>query len=225
MTNHRTRRRAWVFLVLAAVVATLTVVVTSGFLTEYGTTTGSAWEGAGDGLTGAAVPLLVVLGLAVVTFRSGRSSVPVRVLSVAVVPLAVAGVLAAGAQAAVNKHDGLERVSDCVPEEALGGPAESMLRDVQAAFAELEHADRFSGGGSTGIDGCSRFVLNVTFEEAATHYRDALPAAGWEVTVDEDARLVATRDGLDFRLTDDRAESGMVALAIGPAEPLALPPD
>lgn len=225
MTHDRPPRRAWVFLVLAAVVAALTVLVTSGFLTEYGTTTGSAREGAGDGLTGAAIPLLVVLALAVVAFLSGRSSVPVRVLSVAVVPLAVAGVLAAGAQAAVSKYDGLERVPDCVPEEAFGGPAESMLRDVQAAFADLEHPDRFAGGGSTGIDGCSRFVLNVTFAEAAAHYRDALPAAGWEVTVDEAIRLVATRDGLVLRLTDDRSESGMVALAIGPAEPLALPPD
>lgn len=225
MTQDRTPRRAWVFLVLAAVVAALTVVVTSGFLTEYGTTTGSSWEGAGDGLTGAAAPLLVVLALAVVAFTSGRRSGPVRLLSLAVVPLAVAGVLAAGAQAALSKYDALERVPDCVPEEALGGPAESMLRDVQAAFAELEHPDRFSGGGSTGISGCSRFVLNVTFEEAAAHYRDALPAARWEVTADEASRLVATRDGLDLLLTDDRSESGMVALAIGPTEPLALPPD
>lgn len=216
VTNHRTPRRAWAFLVLATVVTTLTVVVTSGFLTEYGTTTGSPREGAWDGLTGAAVPLLVVLALAAVAFLAGRGSVPVRLLSVAVVLLAVAGVLAAGAQAALSKYDGLDRVPDCLPEEAFGGPAESMLRDVQAAFDELAHPDRFSGGGSTGIDGCSTFVLNVTFAEAAAHYRDALVAEGWEITVDEDTRLEAVRDGLTFRLTDDRTESGMVAVAIGP---------
>ena len=225
MTKDRAPRRAWAALALAAVVATLTIVVIAGYLTEYGTTSGSAWEGAGDGLTGAAAALLVVLALAVVAFVSGRSSAAVRVLSLAVVPLAVAGVLAAGAQAAVSKYDDLDRVPDCVPEEAIGGAAESMLRDVQAAYAELEHPDRFSGGGSTGIDGCSRFVLNVTFEDAAAHYRDVLPAAGWEVTVDEDVRLLATRDGLVFRLADDRTESGMVAVTIGPSEPIALPPD
>lgn len=217
MTHDRTPRRAWVCLVLAVVVAALTILLTAGFLTEYGTTTGSARDGARDGLAGAAVPLLAVLALAVVAFVSGRRSGPVRLLSLALVPLAVAGVLAAGAQAAVSKYDDLERVPDCVPEEAFGGPAETMLRDVQAAFAELAHPDRFSGGGSTGIDGCSRFVLNVTFDEAAAHYRDALPAAGWEITVDDATRVEAVRDGLVFRLTDDRTESGMVAIAIGPA--------
>lgn len=225
MTSDRTPLRAWVVLALAATVATLTIVVTSAFLAEYGTTSGSAREGAGDGLKGAAIPLLVILALAVVAFVSGRRSVPVRLLSVAVVPLAVAGVLAAGAQAAVSKYDDLDRIPDCVPAEAIGGPAETMLRDVQQAFADLEHPGRFSGGGSTGIGGCSRFVPTVTYDEAAAHYRDALPAAGWDVTVDEDARLTARRDDLVFLLVDDRPESGMVSVAIEPDEPVTLPPD
>ena len=88
-----------------------------------------------------------------------------------------------------------------------------MLRDVQAAFDELEHPDRFSGGGSTGVEGCSTFLLNVTFEDAAAHYRDALPAAGWHVTVDDDSRLEARRDGLVFVIANDRRGSGMVAAA------------
>ena len=191
-------------LAVSTVFAAGTVWLTAGILSGHGTTSGSAWQGAVDGLKFAAIPLLVVSGLAVAAFMLAKSATWLRAAAAAVVALTVAGALVVGAEVThpVWRVGGRPRL----PGRWLNhGPAEPMLREAQDALADLEHPGRFSGG-STGVDGCVAYLRNVTFETAEAHYRDALPAAGWQVTHDEAGRLRARGDGLVFVLAKDRPD-------------------
>lgn len=215
MTIGRAPVSAVVFLVLSAVVGAGAALFTLAFLTEYGTTSGSWADGALDGLELAVVPLLAIGALAAAALGLGRRSAWVRGLAIAVVLLSLGGVLAGGAQAAVAKYDRLPRLPACNSEDFDGSPAEPVVRAVQEAFSGLEHPGRF-GGVSTGIDGCGTTLLNVTFDEAVAHYRQQLPATGWDVTRDDESGVTARRDDLVFVLIQDRC--GSVAIAIRPRE-------
>ncbi|MFR9779058.1 hypothetical protein ACL02O_23760 [Micromonospora sp. MS34] len=212
MTTERAPRGALVFLLLSAVVGAGAALFTFGFLSEYGTTSGSRAEGALGGLRFAAVPLLVTAGLAAAGFALGRRSVWPAAVAVAVVLVGVGGALAAGAQAAVMKYDRLPRLPHCYDEEFAGSEAEPVARAVQDAFAGLEHPWRFSGGGSTGLDGCATTLLDVTFDEAAAHYRGELRSAGWEITGDDASGLTARRGDLLFSLADSGCGSAAIAI-------------
>ena len=182
-----------VLLVLAALVGIVTAVVVYTFQVEYGPTTGSRIDGAIHGLTFAALPLAVAGVLAGVAFALGRRSSSLRGLAVAAIVLSIAGALVAGSEATVTKYDRLAKVPEC---GAADGGGARIARD---AFAELEHPGPF-GGGWSGVEGCGAEVLNVTLAQAATHYRDRLPAAGWQLTRDDASELAARRDGLVFVL-------------------------
>lgn len=212
MTNDRAPVSAVVFLLVSAAVGAGAALVTFGFLSEYGTTSGSRAEGSLGGLRFAAVPLVVTVALAAAAFVLGRRSAWLPAAAVAVVLVSVGGASAAGAQAAVVKYDRLPRLPHCWDEEFAGSPAEPVVRAAQEAFAGLEHPWRFSGGGSTGLDGCGTTLLDVTFAEAAAHYRGELPSAGWEMTGDDASGLTARRGDLLFSLTDSGC--GSVAIAI-----------
>ncbi len=187
-----------VLLVLSALVGAGTALILYIFLIEYGPTSGSRVDGAVQGLTFAAVPLLVAGVLAAVAFGLGRRSSWVRSLAVAAAVLSVCGVLVAGAQAAVGKYDRLAKVPDCGTAEVGGSPGARVARE---AFADLEHPGPF-GASWNGIQGCGADLLNVTFAEAAAHYRDRLPAAGWAITRDNSSELAARRNDLIFVLTE-----------------------
>ena len=219
---NKAPRSALVLLAVSTVFAAGTVWFTSGILSGYGTTSGSAWQGAVDGLKFAAIPLLVVSGLAVAAFMLAKSAAWLRAAAAAVVALAVVGALVVGAQAALTRYGELAVFPDCLAGGSITGPAEPMLREAQDALSDLEHPGRFSGG-STGVDGCVAYLRNVTFETAETHYRDALPAAGWHVTHDEADRLRARSDGLVFVLAKDRPDPGTVTVSIKPVVPVAFP--
>lgn len=221
MRTDKAPLSAVVFLLVSAAVGAGAALFTFGFLSEYGTTSGSRAEGALGGLRFAAVPLVVAGVLAAAAFVFGRRSARLPVVAVAVVLVGVGGVVAAGAQAAVVKYDRLPRLPHCYDEEFAGSPAEPVARAVQDAFAGLDHPWRFSGGGSTGLDGCGSTLLNVTYGEAAAHYRGALPSAGWEVTRDEASGLEARRGDLVFSLTDSGC--GSVAIAIKPKAAVRSP--
>lgn len=215
MTKDKAAVGAAALLAFSAAAGAGAALFTFGFLIEYGTTSGSGAEGAVDGLEFAVVPLLVVGALAAAAFVVGRRSVWLRGVAVALVVVSVGGVLAAGERAAVVRYDRLPRLPHCYDAEFAGSPAEPVARAAQEAFTGLEHPWRFSGGGSTGLDGCGTTLLNVTFDEAAAHYRVALPAAGWEAIRDDASELTARRDDLLFVLADSGC--GAVGIAIKPA--------
>ncbi len=201
-----------VLLVLATLAGILTAVVVYTFQVEYGPTTGSRIDGAIHGLTSAALPLAVAGVLAGLAFALGRRSTSLRGLAVAAIVLSIAGALAAGSQAAVTKYDRLPKVPDCGTADVAGA------RIAHDAFAELEHPGPF-GGGWNGIQGCGADVLNVSLAQAATHYRDRLPAAGWQITRDDGSEMSARRDGLVFVLTDS---CGPVSVEVRLADAAAI---
>ena len=174
--------RTWlvvVLLVLAAVVGAGTALFNYAFNVEYGPTTGSWMDGAVAGLTGTAVPLTWPQ-----SWRRSRSSWdgdtgPVGAgAGRGLVVLSAGGVFVGGGQAAVVKNpDRLAKVPYCGT-SAEGSPAGALA--ASAEFARLEHPEPF-GGGWYGVDGCGAVLLNATFAEAAAHYRERLPAAGWTI--------------------------------------------
>lgn len=211
--GEKTSRGAIVYLVLAAVVGAATALMVAGFLTEYGTTTGSPFEGATDAVAMGLLPLLVGCALAGAALVAGRRTPWLRRASVLVALVSVAALLAGGAQAAVTKYDRFPTSPTCDP-RGFAVPIKAMLERVQEAGAELGHPDRFSGGGSTGYDGCTDHLLNVTFDEAADHYRGELPARGWVITSHAASPLRARRGDLAFVLSGRR--HGEIAVHIGP---------
>jgi hypothetical protein len=187
-----------VLLVLAAVVGAGTALFNYFFNVEYGPTTGSWMDGAVTGLTGTAVPLLLAAVLAAVAFVLGRHTTSARAVAVAVVVLSAGGVFVGGGQAALAKYDRLAKVPYCGT-AAKGLPAGAAA--AAAEFARLEHPEPF-GGGWNGVDGCGANLLNATVAEAAAHYRERLPAAGWTITRDTSSELAARRGDLTFALTE-----------------------
>lgn len=221
MTKGEAPVGAVVVLLFGAAVGSGAALFTSGFLTEHGTTSGSWVEGAVDGLELALVPLLAIGALAAAAFGLGRPSAWIRGGTIAVVLFSLGGVLTAGAQAAVAKYERLPQLPHCYDLDIAGSPAEPVARAVQDAFAGLEHPWRFSGAGSSGLDGCGTVLLDVSFEEAAAHYRGELPAKGWVVIRADASGLGARRSGLVFSLT--RSGCGPVAIAIKPLEAASSP--
>ena len=134
-----------------------------------------------DGL----LPLLLVAALAgagVWTRSAGwRSSLVAGV----VVLLTAAGLLAGGAHAAAAKYETLSTAPERVGDPELPPPVNTLLRRVHQEMTAIDHPDRFGGDLTVGYHGCTDTLLNVTFFEAARHYRTALPAAGWTITRDD----------------------------------------
>jgi hypothetical protein len=213
--DARVPTSAVVLLVLSALVGILSVAGTYAFLHEYGTTSGSWIDGAVGGVKFAAVPLLIVGALAGVAFFLGRQATwVVRAMAAALVVLAAGGAMVAGGQAALARYDRLPKVPFCGTETHMTG-----ARAAEAAFAEIEHPAPF-GGGWYGVNGCGATVLNVTFAEAAEHYREHLPAAGWRITGDTSHELAARRNDLLFVLFEScgtlEVEMSLVAAGANP---------
>lgn len=211
--SEKRSRSAIVCLVLAAVVGAGTALLVAGFLTEYGTTSGSRLEGATDAVAMGLLPLLVGWALAGAALAAGRRSPWLRRASLLVALVSVVGLMVGGAQAAVAKYDRFPTSPTCDP-LGFAAPIKAMLERVQEAGAELEHPDRFGGGGSTGYDGCTDHLLNVTFDEAADHYRRELPARRWVITSHAASPLTARRGDLVFVLSGRR--HGEISVHIGP---------
>lgn len=96
-----------------------------------------------------------------------------------------------------------------------GGPAVPVTRAAEAGFAELDHPGPVSGGGSSGIDGCSgELRLRETVDVPAA-YRDTLTDTGWRVRQHETDLVTARKDGQDFEAVRD--QHGSWWIWIGPA--------
>jgi hypothetical protein len=213
MGNRSGARPALVLLVLAAVFGGLTVSVAYGFALEYGDTGAGRWRSAIDGLRWWWFGVAVVAVLALGAVRLDSRSVPVR--SAAAV-LVLGTLVATGAGAAVGVEQKLARypaTPHCTA-ELTSGPAVPVVRAAQAAYEELDHPGPFSGGGSSGVDGCSSEVMVADGVDPRPAYRRTLAVHGWAIESDGDDRLRAVRGQEAFELS---ATDGMWTVWIGPA--------
>jgi hypothetical protein len=191
-----------VLLVIGAGLATLAVLVHYEFMRIYGDVSGTALEGLTWGLT--AGPSGLALGLVAVVVMIGfmLSTRRWMRLTAAAIPVLMLIGMFAVTPAALGQR--LQAQFNSTPQCVTEGTEEPMAsadRDSQRAFDSIRHVGQFSGGGMSGVAGCTRgFVLSGDVD-VLQHYRAALPAAGWEVVEDDGRHLRAQLDGMAFDVT------------------------
>ncbi len=206
--SRRLTAAAALALVPTAALTGLLLTVTYGLTTEYGDTGASAATTAVRALRGGAVGIVLVAACAALTSVAARRSRGSRALTVAVaamVAVAVAGVPAAALLGVQAKFDRYPPTPDCV-DGFTTGPAAPVVRAAQAAFEQIDHPGPFSGGGSSGVDGCQSQVMVRDGTDVAGAYRVALERAGWQVSPTAAGRLRAEKGSLAFELTGDSDE-------------------
>ncbi|HET7691175.1 MAG TPA: hypothetical protein VFK41_12370 [Nocardioidaceae bacterium] len=191
----------------------VTFVMSYGLIVEYGPTTGSAWDGALQGFAwGGAFGVSAALLAVGAAYVAGWHRVVLGLAGVAVAA-GVVGPFVGGAFAAMEKYDDLADSPRCVVGGMGSGPAAAAAQAAENSFAELDHPSKVGGGGSSGVDGCDRPLLDISIEEAAGWYPAELERHGWTVDDAGDRRVTATRDGQVFRLTE---VDGSPMIHIGP---------
>lgn len=206
-------RLSLVLLLGAAVLGGLGVLVAYGVSSEYGDTGATRTDLAVSAVVSWAPLLVVAAGLVLGAALRSRGSVAVRVSGAAVVATLLVGLPAAqvlGVEAKFDRYPSTPRCADGF----TSGPAVPVVQAAQEAFEELDHPGPFSGGGSTGLDGCESELMLRHGQSPVAAYRSALAAAGWTVVTGTEALLRAERDGLAFELT--RTEDGGWWVWIGP---------
>jgi hypothetical protein len=192
---------AAVLLVIGAGLALLAVLVHYEFMRIYGDVSSTAFEGLTWGLT--AGPSGLALGLVAVAAMIGfmiSTRRWMRLLAVAIPVLMLIGMLAVTPAALGQK---MEKQFISAPQCLTEGTHEPMAtadRESQQAFDSISHIGHFSGGGMSGVGGCTRWFVLSGDADVLQHYRAALPAAGWKVIEDDGRRLRAQRDGRAFEV-------------------------
>lgn len=229
----RRRLSLWalVLLALAMGAAALLVTISYGLALEYGDT------GAPDGTIALqsyrdwGIGVALVAGLSAAAAAVARRSRGRRALTVAATVVIAATFVGVPVGAVVGVHQKLDRYPDlpsCTG-EFTGGPAAPVTRKAQAAFEELNHPGPFSGGGSSGVDGCTSQLMVPQSLDAPAAYEETLAANGWRAGEDRADLLVATKDGLAFELSRDQDGSWWVwigpdGLEVPPTEPGVVAP-
>ncbi|QCU79140.1 hypothetical protein E7744_14110 [Citricoccus sp. SGAir0253] len=188
-----------VLLGAAVVVAGIAVWFHYAFTAEYGDITEGPLEGIARVLASSLLPVALVgfLGLMAAVLLP----LPwVRATAVAVPVLMVVAMIAATPWALRQKaQEQFTTAPHCLT-EGFTGDRLAAVREYQAVFDSIEHVGSFGGEASVGVDGCDvRFVTGAGVD-ALGHYRQALPAAGWDIVQDDDGRLRAERDGMAFEV-------------------------
>ncbi len=190
---------ATVLLAIGAGLALLAVMVHYEFMRIYGDVSGTAFEGLTWGLTAGPsglglglVAVVAIIGFMISTRRW------MRLTAVAIPVLMLIGMFAVTPSAPGQRLQvQFNSTPQCVT-EGTDEPMASADRESQQAFDSISHIGNFSGGGMSGVGGCTRgFVLSGDVD-VLEHYRAALPAAGWEVVEDDGRHLRAHRDGRAF---------------------------
>ena len=65
-------------------------------------------------------------------------------------------------------------------------------RESQQVFGSISNIGHFRGAGIGGVGGCTRWFILSGDVDVLQHYREVLPAAGWEVVEDDGRRLRAS---------------------------------
>ena len=190
---------AAVLLVVGVGLAVLAVMVHYEFMRIYGDVSGTALEGLTWGLT--AGPSGLALGLVAVVAMIGfmiSTRRWMRLTAVAIPVLMLIGMFAVTPAALAQKTEKqFVSAPQCVA-EGTEEPMASADREAQQAFDSISHIGHFSGGGMSGVGGCTRWFKLSGDGDVLQHYRGALPAAGWEVVEDDGNHLRAQLDGRAF---------------------------
>lgn len=189
-----------VLLAVEAGLALLAVLIHSGFMAVYGRVADTAFEGLTWGLT--AGPSGMALGLVAVVAVVGLVLSPqlwMRLTAVAIPVVVLLVMLAVTSLALGQKIGKYDSSPQCVI-EGTEEPMASADREAQRAFDSIEHIGLYSGGGMSGVAGCSRGFAISEDVDVLQHYRAALPEAGWEVVEDDGRHLRAHHEGLAFEV-------------------------
>ena len=190
---------AAVLLVIGAGLATLAVLVHYEFMRIYGDVTGTAFRGLTWGLTagpsGLALGLVAVVVLIAFMLSTRRW---MRLTAAAIPVLMLIGMFAVTPSALAQRLEAqFNSTPQCVS-EGTNEPMASADRESQQAFDSISHVGHFSGGGMSGVGGCTRWFKLSGDVDVLEHYRAALPAAGWEVAEDDGRHLRAHLNGMAF---------------------------
>lgn len=215
--RHRVRPAAVILLMVTAALALLVVSVSYGLALEYGETAATDARIAVQSLRDWGIGIVLVVGLAGGTVLVARRSRGRRAMTVTAVVVVGATLVAVPGGAVLGVRQKFDRYPD-LPSCTDGfraGPALPVVRAAQAGFAELDHPGPFSGGGSSGVDGCSSQLMVDARVDVPAVYRQTLIEAGWRIGHDEPDLVTATKDGQMFEASVDRDGSWWVW--IGPA--------
>lgn len=192
---------AAVVLVVVVILAVLGVYVHYSFLAVYGTITDTALQGLAWGFTAGVSSLaLIVVVLAAVLALVVSPRWWMRLTAVALPVLMVLGMLVVTPLALRQKAEGDYEAGPHCMTEGFEGAGLQEVEAYQAVFDSIEHVGHFGGDGSTGAGGCDQRLVAQDDVDVLGHYRAALPAAGWRVVTDDGGRLRGERDGMAFEV-------------------------
>ena len=214
---RQVRRGAVVLLVLTVALACLVVNISYGLAREYGDTAATDARIAGQSLRDWGIGIVLVVGFAGAVFAAARRSGGRRAMTVTAAVTAVATLVGVPAGAALGVRQKFHSYPD-LPSCTDGfrtGPAAPVVRAAQAGFAELDHPGPFSGGGSSGVDGCSTQLMLHEHVDVPAFYRRTLIDTGWQISHDKADLVAATKNGQEFEASRDQDGSWWVW--IGPA--------
>lgn len=217
----RPRRRvlpgAVVLLVLTAVLAFFMVSISYGLALEYGDTAATDARIAGEAFREWGVGIVLVVGLSAWAIAAARRSRGRRTLAVTAAVAMVVTLVGVPAGALLGVQQKLDRYPE-LPSCTNGfrsGPAVPVVRAARAGFAEIDHPGPFSGGGSSGIDGCAGLLIVPEHMDVPAAYQETLIDNGWRISENQPELVAATKDGLGFETS--RARDGSWWVWIGPA--------
>ncbi|MGH8894431.1 MAG: hypothetical protein ACRDWY_14175 [Actinomycetes bacterium] len=215
--RRRVRPSAVILLVLTAALAFLVMNVSYGLALEYGDTAATDARIVAQSFRDWGIGIVLVVGLSAWAIAAARRSRGRRAMTVTAAVAAVVTLVGVPAGAVLGVQRKFERYPD-LPSCTDGfgtGPAVPVVRAAQAGFAELDHPGPFSGGGSSGIDGCSSQLMVHQHVDVPAAYRHTLVHTGWRISPDGPDLLAATKNGDEFEASRDQDGSWWVR--IGPA--------
>lgn len=217
LRRGRVRRGVVVLLVLTVALASLVVDISYGLAREYGDTAATDASIALLSLRYVGAGVVLVLALGGWVIAAARRSRGRRALTVASAVIVVATLVGVPGGAVIGVHqklDAFPQLPSCT-DGFRTGPAVSVVRAAQSGFAELDHPGPFSGGGSSGVDGCSTQLMVDDRVDVPAGYRATLTRNGWRVGHESPSVVEARRNGQAFEASRDQDGSWWVW--IGPA--------
>lgn len=214
---RQVRPGAVVLLVLTVALAYLVVSISYGLALEYGDTAATHARIAAQSLRDWGIGIVLVVAFAGWAVAAARRSRGRRAMTVIAAVAAVATLVGVPAGAVLGVRQKFQTYPD-LPSCTDGfrtGPAAPVVRAAQAGFAELDHPGPFSGGGSSGVDGCSTQLMVDEYVDVPAVYRGTLIDTGWQISDDKPDLVAATKNGQGFEASRDQDGSWWVW--IGPA--------
>lgn len=220
-----------VLLVLTVALGFLVVTISYGLAREYGDTAATDARIAARSLRDWGIGVLLVAGFAAAAFVTARRSRGRRAPTVTAALAVVATLVGVPTGAALGVREKFAAYPD-LPSCTDGfrtGPAAPVVRAAQAGFVELDHPGPFSGGGSSGVDGCSTQLMVHEHVDVPGVYLGTLMDTGWRISHDEPDLVAATKNGQEFEASLDQDGSwwvwiGPEGLASQPTQPGEVAP-